>query len=161
MQGKILAARIDSVEYIRFVGVIRYSNCAGLEAHIENIFSKPDFSEIAIDLELAEMLDSTALGLLARISIELKKSSENKPVIFIQKGELAHILKRVCFDQVFNIVAKSNGADNLNFVELASISKNEEEVLACVVDAHRSLAEISESNKQYFTDITQALTKRE
>jgi len=158
MQGTILSTRVDSVEYIRLVGVIRYSHCAGLEAHIVKIFAEPDFSEIAIDLELAEMLDSTALGLLARISIEYKKISDKKPVIFLQKGELAHILKRVCFDQVFNILEKSQTADLSSFVELESVSKSEEEVLDCVIEAHRNLAEISESNERYFTDITKALS---
>jgi len=157
MQGTILSARVDTVEYLRFVGIIRYSHCAGLEAHIDRMFNDPDFTEIAIDLEHAQILDSTALGLLAKISIEFTKISNKKPVIFLNKGELAHILKRVCFDQVFNIISKSNQPENLNFVELASISKNEEQVLACVVDAHRSLAEISEDNKHYFTDITKAL----
>ncbi len=158
MQGTILCARVDSVEYIRFVGVIRYSQCAGLENHIDQLFKQPDFSEIAVDLEHAEMLDSTALGLLARISIEFAKISNKKPVIFLQKGELAHILKRVCFDQVFNIVDKTNHSEKLDFVELAPIAKNEDDVLACVVEAHRSLAEISEDNKRYFTDITKALS---
>lgn len=157
MQGTILSARVETVEYIRFVGIIRYSHCVGLEAHINQMFDQFDFSEIAIDLEHAEMLDSTALGLLARISIEFAKRSNKKPVIFLLNGELAHILKRVCFDQVFNIIAKSNDAENLEFVELASVQKNEEEVLACVVEAHRSLAEISDDNKCYFTDITKAL----
>jgi len=157
MQGSISSTRIDSVEYIRFVGVIRYSRCAGLEAHINKIFSSPDFSEIAIDLEHAEMLDSTALGLLARISIEYKNISDKKPVIFIKEGELAHILKRVCFDQVFNILAQSKTEASAQFVELESLPKSEEEVLDCVIQAHRSLAEISESNERYFTDITKVL----
>ncbi len=157
MQGTILTAKVNSIEYIRFVGVVRYSHCAGLEEYINQLFKKTDFTEIAIDLEQAEMLDSTALGLLARISIEFKKVSNKKPVIFIEKGELAHILKRVCFDQVFRIVSKPNSPDNLNFVELKTFEKDEEEVLESVVEAHRSLAEISESNEHYFTDITQAL----
>lgn len=157
MEGSILSARVESVEYIRFVGVIRYSQCAGLETHIEQLFKEPTFSEIAIDLENADMLDSTALGLLARISIEYEKISNKKPIIFLQSGELAHILKRVCFDQVFNIVAKSNDDKKLDFLELASVTKNEQEVLQCVIDAHKSLAEISKVNEHYFTDITQAL----
>ncbi len=157
MQGTILSARVDSVEYIRFVGIIRYSHCAGLETHINRMFNESGFKEIAIDLEHAEMLDSTALGLLARISIEFSKMSDKKPVIFLKRGELAHILKRVCFDQVFNIVEKYKRAENLDFVELAFVTKNEEEVLECVVQAHRNLAEISEDNEHYFTDITKAL----
>ena len=157
MDGSILSARVDSVEYIRFVGVIRYSQCAGLESHIKQLFKQPTFSEIALDLEHAEMLDSTVLGLLARISVEYKKISNKKPVIFLHSGELAHILKRVCFDQVFNIIAKSKGDNEMDFVELASISKNEEEVLECVLEAHKNLAELSITNQHYFTDITRAL----
>lgn len=157
MDGSILSARVDSIEYLRFVGIIRYSQCAGLEAYIDSIFSNPTFQDIAIDLEQAEMLDSTALGLLAKISIEYKKISEDKPVIFISPGELAHILKRVCFDQVFNIISKPVGEGDIKFVELDTIRQDEKQILASVVDAHKNLAEISESNQSYFTDITKAL----
>ena len=157
MEGSIMSARVDGVEYIRFMGVIRYSQCAGLESHIEKLFVEPRFSEIAIDLEKTGMLDSTALGLLARIAIEFKKMSDNRPVIFLRHGELAHILKRVCFDQVFNIVTQPKSNDDMNFVEISSVSNNEENILKCVIEAHKSLAEISEENNHYFTDITQAL----
>ena len=157
MDGSILSARVASVEYIRFVGVIRYSQCAGLEAYIDSLFSNPTFKEVAIDLEQAEMLDSTALGLLAKISIEYKKISTEKPVIFIMPGELAHILKRVCFDQVFKIISKPVNDNQIDFVELDSVSQDEEQILASVVEAHKYLAEISDSNERYFTDITNAL----
>jgi len=152
-----MSARVDGVEYIRFNGVIRYSQCAGLESHIEKLFQQPNFSEIAIDLEHAEMLDSTALGLLARIAIEFKKLSDNRPVIFLRRGELAHILKRVCFDQVFNIVTQVKSSDDMDFVEIASVANSEENILKCVLEAHKNLAEISNKNSHYFTDITQAL----
>lgn len=158
MKGAIMSARVDGVEYIRFIGVIRYSQCAGLEAHIEKLFAEPSFSEIAIDLESAEMLDSTALGLLARIAIELKKISGNKPVIFLRSGELAHIIKRVCFDQVFKIVAQAKSKNDMDFVEIASVANCEKNILKCVLEAHKNLAEISEENSGYFTDITRALS---
>ncbi|MDQ7050309.1 MAG: hypothetical protein Q9M92_12555 [Enterobacterales bacterium] len=156
MSGNILTARVDSLEYIRFLGVIRYSQCGGLECYIDKLFSKKEEFDIAIDLEQAEMLDSTALGLLARLSIEFKNSTNKKPTIFIRHGELAHVLKRVCFDQVFNIISKPKDENDLDFVELADVSKSEEEVLEFVIDAHKSLAEISDANHHYFTDITQA-----
>jgi len=157
MNGSILVARVGQVEYIRFVGIVRYTQCAGLESYIAKMFIEPDFSDIAIDLEMAEMLDSTALGLLARISIELKNHCDKKPIIFLKNGELAHILKRVCFDQVFDIVKKPRENNDMEFVEIASVSKSAEEMLSCVIDAHKSLAEISSKNEHYFTDITKAL----
>lgn len=157
MKGAIYSARVDSIVYLRFVGVIRYTQCAGLEKFIDKLFSNIDFDHIAIDLEPAEMLDSTALGLLAKLSIEMKKISDKKPVIFLHTGELAHILKRVCFDQVFDIIAKPKNELDMNFVELSSVSKTEEQLLECVVDAHKSLADLSCENEHYFTDITRAV----
>lgn len=158
MQGTIFSARMNTIEYIKFVGIIRYTQCTGLEAHIEKLFKSPSFTEVVIDLDDAEMLDSTALGLLARISIEYKKISDNKPILFLESGELAQILKRVCFDQVFNIIAKGETKEELSFVEVTSISKSEEEVLDYVIEAHKNLANISEKNQHYFTDITNSLT---
>ncbi len=157
MEGAIYSSTVGSVEYIRFVGVIRYSQCAGLESYINHIFESPTFSGLAVDLEQAEMLDSTALGLLARLSIEFKKISSDKPTIFIRTGELAHILKRVCFDQVFNIVSRPENNEGIEYVELASVIQDEKQVLKSVVEAHKSLAQISDENKKYFTDVTNAI----
>ncbi len=157
MNGAIFSAKVGSVVYIRFAGVIRYSQCAGLEAYINQLFLDADFTDIAIDLERAEMLDSTALGLLARISIEYKKISNKKPIIFLHNGELAQILKRICFDQVFNMVSKPKNEFDMDFVELSPISTSDENTLECVVKAHNDLAGLSSDNAHFFTDITQAI----
>lgn len=157
MQGQILTADFDGVIYIKLKGVIRYSQCAGLEAFIDNLFESPAFNSVAIDLENAEMLDSTALGLLAKISIELRKITQQKATLFIQNGELLHILKRVCFDQVFKIVPVKSHQENIDFVEIKNLKQSEQEVLSSVLAAHESLAELSESNRSLYTDITEAL----
>ena len=166
MKGRILTARLDDAEYINFIGVVRYSDCSGLEAYIDQLFQSPKgVSEIAINLENAEMLDSTALGLLARISIEFKKATDKQPVIFAKKGELSHILRRVCFDQVFHIMTSQQktsdlATDNdLNFVELATVEVNENQVLDSVLLAHQNLAEISVENEHFYTDISKVLAK--
>ncbi|PCI73530.1 MAG: hypothetical protein COB38_00240 [Gammaproteobacteria bacterium] len=166
MKGRILTARLDDVEYINFIGVVRYSDCSGLEAYINQLFQSPKgVNEIAINLENADMLDSTALGLLARISIEFKKATDKQPVIFVKKGELAHILRRVCFDQVFRIVtSQQNKSDlettqNLNFIELASVHVDENKVLESVLLAHKNLADISKDNLHFYTDISKVLAK--
>ena len=70
---------------------------------------------------------------------------------------MAHILKRVCFDQVFNIVSKPENSEGIEYVELASVTQDEKQVLKSVVEAHKSLAQISDENKNYFTDITNAI----
>ena len=148
MKGAILTTRAENIEYIKFVGTVRYSHCAGLESHINQLFDENNFDEVVIDLEEAEILDSTALGLLARVAIEQKKSSSLKPVIFLKQGELSNVLKRVCFDQVFTIILNDNIKFSGEFKELPIQSQSEKQILQRVIDAHRDLAKLDKQNEK-------------
>jgi anti-anti-sigma regulatory factor len=150
----ISVARKEDTEYIRFKGVIRYSQCAGLEHHIEQIFMRKDFKQVIIDLEKAEMLDSTALGLLARVAIEARKFLSDKPIIFVKNGDILRILQRVCFDQVFNILADGKVLSSSQFFDISTLQMNENQTLETVIRAHQDLASLSASNKEMFKDIT-------
>jgi anti-anti-sigma regulatory factor len=173
MEGAIFAIRSNRIEHFKFSGTVRYSHCAGLESYIDKIFSQQKtnsneigFDEVIIDLEEAEILDSTALGLLAKIAIEFKPYSEQKPVIFLRSGELASVLKRVCFDQVFAMVLDKKPVNNLSFSplvtpeleasETGSNNLSESKTLARVLEAHRCLAELDQKNQSLYQDITAA-----
>jgi len=157
MDGSIFAARDDDIEYIKLFGTVRYSHCAGLESHIDKLFEKNDFDEVVIDLEEADILDSTALGLLARVAIELKKTSSLLPIIFIRQGELANVLKRVCFDQVFTIMINSHRQKQAGFKEIPNQTQSEKQILQRVLSAHRNLATLDKKNEKLYQDITKAL----
>ena len=157
MDGAIFFARVESIEYLRFTGTVRYSHCSSLENHINNLFDKNDFDEVVIDLEEAVILDSTALGLLAKIAIEFRKNSEFKPVIFLRRGELANILKRVCFDQVFTIILDDKQSKIIDYTLLPNHSDNEKKMLQRVVEAHRILVELDEKNEVLFKEISLAI----
>lgn len=158
MNGAIFSARFSDIEYIKFTGTVRYSHCVGLESHIEQIFHDKDFNEIVIDLEDAEILDSTALGLLARIAIKLKNYTEQKSVIFVHPGELANILERVCFDKVFNIVTDKSYDQQGQLKELVNQPQSEQQVLSRVIEAHKNLVHLSQNSDKFYRDITHILS---
>ena len=160
MNGSVFATSVDGIEYIKFTGTVRYSHCGGLETHIDLLLSDKSTNEIVIDLEEAEILDSTALGLLARIAIEQKKLHHTRPVIFLKEGELNNILKRVCFDRVFELVHSTEFRLKSELEELVSQPKSEEAVLQRVIKAHQNLALLSSKNAQLYRDITNALGSR-
>ena len=157
MSGSILFASVDGIEYIKFKGTVRYSHCGGLESHIDSLFDDKKVEAVVIDLEEADILDSTALGLLARIAIEFKKYSDKSPVIFLKEGELNNIIKRVCFDQVFELVFDNPQQEPHELTELVQQPQDEQQVLRRVVEAHRNLAKLSKDNESLYTDITTAL----
>ena len=157
MNGTILAASVDGNEYLKFKGAVRYSHCAGLEAYIDELFARENIKLIIIDLEEAEILDSTALGLLARIAIEYRRISDKKPTIFLKNSELKNIIKRVCFDQVFELIYDRGQKLNQEFLELSKEQQDEEQVLKRVLDAHKNLAQLDAENESLYRDITKVL----
>ena len=67
--GRIQFAEMDGTFVLKFIGEIRLTLCSALDTTIEKIFSSRNFSSIVIDLTESRSIDSTTLGLLAKLSI--------------------------------------------------------------------------------------------
>lgn len=74
--GRIQFAEQDGTFVLKFVGEVRLTLCSALDATIERIFTALNFSAIVIDLTETRSIDSTTLGLLAKLSI---LSAEGRP----------------------------------------------------------------------------------
>ncbi|VFT17223.1 anti-anti-sigma factor [Pseudomonas aeruginosa] len=67
--GKIQFAEQNGSFVLKFVGEVRLTLCSALDSTIEKIFAALNFSAIIIDLTETQSIDSTTLGLLAKLSI--------------------------------------------------------------------------------------------
>ena len=65
--GRIQFAEQDGTFVLKFVGEVRLTLCSALDATIERIFTARNFTAIVIDLTETRSIDSTTLGLLARM----------------------------------------------------------------------------------------------
>ena len=72
MQGSICAGEFEGTHVLRFLGDVRVTLCASLDAYCDRMLKDPNFHAVIVDLEHTENLDSTALGCLARLSIRVK-----------------------------------------------------------------------------------------
>ena len=68
--GRIQFAEMDGTFVLKFIGEIRLTLCSALDATIEKIFSSLNFSSIVIDLTESRSIDSTTLGLLAKLGAD-------------------------------------------------------------------------------------------
>ena len=66
--GRIQFAEQDGTFVLKFIGEVRLTLCSALDSTIEKIFSALNFSAIVIDLTETRSIDSTTLGLLAKLS---------------------------------------------------------------------------------------------
>src|SRR6056300_1166115 len=103
IQGQIQAAHQDGAYLLRLVGDVRVTLCATFDDFLDKMFSDEQFASVNIDLCQAEGIDSTSLGLLAKLAIQAEQRFGLKPVIFSSNPSITRILESMGFEAVFDI----------------------------------------------------------
>ncbi|MBD7977064.1 MULTISPECIES: anti-sigma factor antagonist RssC [Pseudomonas] len=156
--GKIQFAEQDGIFVLKFVGEVRLTLCSALDATIEKIFASANFTSIVIDLIETRSIDSTTLGLLAKLSILSRQKVGLLPTLVTDQPDITRLLHSMGFDQVFNIVDQPSVTPE-NLTDLPSQDVSEPEVKARVLEAHRILMGLNESNREAFHDLVLALER--
>ncbi|KAA0697028.1 anti-sigma factor antagonist [Halopseudomonas laoshanensis] len=154
--GKIQFAESEGTFVLKFVGDVRLTLCAALDAYIEKIFSVLTFNAIIIDLTETDGIDSTSLGLLAKLSILSKQKVGFLPTLVSNQEDMNRLLQSMGFDQVFNIVSEITPTD-AELEDLPGQLLSENLVKDKVLEAHRILMNLNEHNRDAFRDLVSAL----
>ncbi|APQ10415.1 anti-anti-sigma factor [Pseudomonas oryzihabitans] len=156
--GKIQFAEQDGTFVLKFTGEVRLTLCSALDATIEHIFSSLNFSSIVIDLTDTQSIDSTTLGLLAKLSILSRQRIGLLPMLTTNNPDILRLLDSMGFDQVFNIVETVLPCPEC-LTDLPPQDQSEAEVRSRVLEAHRVLMGLNESNRNAFRDLVSALER--
>ena len=154
--GKIQFAEQSGTFILKFVGEVRLTLCSALDATIEKIFTSLNFSAIVIDLTETRSIDSTTLGLLAKLSILSRQKIGLLPTVVTTHDDITRLLQSMGFDQVFNIVESPLPCSEC-LADLPSQDQSEDVVKAKVLEAHQILMSLNESNREAFHDLVSAL----
>jgi anti-anti-sigma factor len=154
--GKIQFAEAEGTFVLKFIGDVRLTLCAALDAYIEKIFSVLTFNAIIIDLTETDGIDSTSLGLLAKLSILSRQKVGFLPTLVSTQDDMNRLLQSMGFDQVFNIVSQLTPTAT-ELEDLPGQELSEELVKDKVLEAHRILMNLNEHNREAFRDLVSAL----
>ncbi|MCK9237624.1 MAG: STAS domain-containing protein [Gammaproteobacteria bacterium] len=154
--GKIKFAEQDQTFVLKCIGEVRLNFCAVLNETIEQAIATGNSKAIIIDLTEVTSIDSTTLGLLAKLSILSRKSFGMLPTLASTNPDISQQLDAMGFAQVFNIVhTPAPCPECLN--DLPDQPQSEEVVRERVLEAHRILMELNESNRTAFRDLVSLL----
>ncbi len=158
MEGRILAASQDGSYVIRLVGDVRLTLCTSLDDFFQHMFDDPNFASVWVDLCDVEGLDSTTLGLLAKLALKVKERFGFEPAIYCCDPGISRLLKSMAFHRLFKLHEEScsNPAD---IAEIPSVKCNEDSVKKKVIEAHRVLMSISDENRDRFKDLLTVLER--
>ena len=154
--GTVLHGSHDGIHVLRFVGDIRYTLSPSINRFLKEIFSVGPPAGFVIDLTETDSIDSTNLGLLARIAQAMKNRNGPRVTILSDRADINAVLTSMAFDDVFDIVSHTSLQAEAG-KELAQESADKETLSRIVLEAHRALMELSEHNEEMFRDVVTTL----
>lgn len=139
-----------------FQGDVRLTLCTAVDDFLERMFADSAFRSVVVDLAQTESIDSTSLGLLAKLSIQAVRRFGRRPTLVSTRPEITRILVTTGLDDVFDLVQEPlEHTEQLG--ELDCRAASEEEIRDRVLEAHRILMDMSEQNRAAFEDLVATL----
>jgi len=153
---KILQAEQQGIYLLKFIGEIRLNVCSTLDNLIESMIEDPDFRTIVVDLTETEIIDSTTLGLLAKIAMAAEKRSHFLPTLVSTNPDITRIVLSMGFDRIF-IIVREPASRIEQLEEIPVLMASESQVRDKVLDAHRVLMSMNKKNQEEFKNLVRAL----
>jgi anti-anti-sigma factor len=154
--GKILVSDKDGNYLIKFSGDVRVNLCGSLNHHMAAIFGSTDVQHVVIDMLEAECVDSTTLGLIAKLALHCRKEYNINMQLFCQNPSILRTLDCMSFDEIIDICQEVTDIDaDLHVIE--TVNSDIDEVRRQVLEAHKLLTQLSPDSSKEFTDLIRAL----
>lgn len=156
MRGRILVGDHDGVYVLLFQGDVRLTLCTAVDTFFDRMFEDARFKSVVVDLGQTESIDSTSLGLLAKLSIQAGKRFGYRPTLVSTQADITRVLVTMGLDDIFDMVQEPLVHDE-QLGELPCREASETEVRQRVLEAHRILMDMNESNRAAFQDLVATL----
>ncbi len=157
--GQILVADHAGVYVIKMVGDVRLTLCISFDQFIDTMFSRADFCDVMFDLSDAEAIDSTTLGLMAKIALQGREEKGITPVIFSNNASINRLLQTMGFQEIFTIVSDLDAPVQPEQA-LAVDATEEQQVKEKVIEAHKILMGLNRDNRETFRNLVKMLEER-
>jgi len=154
--GKILVATVDNVPILKFIGDVRVLMSSALDNYFTSLYSRPVLDKMIVDMTETQGIDSTALGLLAKMAIQLRNRFNVRPTIVSTNPDITRILRSMSMGLICDILEEVSDPD-VSFDELNAQDETEDSVRKKVIEAHQTLMTLSDENRAEFQDLVSAL----
>lgn len=159
-ENRIYYAEKAGNYYMRFVGDVRVTFCGALTNYLDKLFSLDEINSVVVDLKSAKAVDSTTLGLLAKLALYLSNNKNLVPVLLVEDTSMIRLLESMGIDDIFEISAElpeKVGREK----ELECSVVGEEEAKQKVLEAHKTLMGLNNKNMMVFSELVKSLEKED
>jgi anti-anti-sigma factor len=155
--GQIYYAITGERGVLKLTGTIRHPLSQRLSQAARKVFAGAGIRQVVVDLQEAQFIDSTCLGLLAQVALRSLELDLEPPILVSPQREITRLLQTTGLDRAFVLIDDpAQPASALTNAEnLADVSRRPDPKL--VLEAHRALSDLNENNRHMFQSVIEAL----
>jgi anti-anti-sigma factor len=157
--GKAFYVKQSNTYVIKLVGDIRYTMGCSLDDFLNQLFENMDFDDIVVDLGETTCIDSTSLGLLAKIANFMQDRFAKKTTLISTDKDINQLLDSVGFYAVFNICEQCPTCSE-GSLRLSISDPSKTELTKTMFEAHSRLSELNDNNREIFKNVVEALKNK-
>ncbi len=156
--GRVLMANHQGKYVIKLTGDVRMTLCTTIDSCLITMVQDPKFDSVTVDVTEAEGIDSTSLGLLAKISRISYPKMDHLPLLISTQPDITRVVESMGFkDRVFTIVNQKDLIDVTGLQEREISAVDEGTARARILEAHQILMSLSENNYQAFRELVECI----
>ena len=124
---------------------------------MEILFGKNQVKSVVVDMLDADGVDSTTLGLIAKLGLHCREYYQMNVKLFCQNPSIIRTLECMGFDEIIDIYQQSPDEFDAELRSLEEVPAAVDEVRRRVLEAHKLLLKLNPNNSAEFTDLINAL----
>ena len=164
--GHVTHAEKQGVHVLRYFGDVNYILAPGIQRFVDHLVDDGSISGMVFDLTCAQSLDSTNLGLMARVNERLLNVGAANSVIISGNEDIDVVLCSMGFDQTFDLVPSGGPKVESPRISVAPDARVEaieaelpsaNDLRQTMLEAHRALIRLSEAGRLEFEPVVQCL----
>ncbi|MEZ5583936.1 MAG: STAS domain-containing protein [Candidatus Competibacteraceae bacterium] len=144
---------------IKLVGDIRHTIGCALDNFLNQLFALKDYDNICIDLSEATTIDSTNLGLLAKVANFMRDRFDRRATLICDNSDIHQMLDSVGFSDIF-IISQDRPSDAQAIHRLPVFEPTKPELTKTLYETHSTLSALNDENRKTFHEIVETLRGR-
>lgn len=151
--GRITHSRKDDVHVLHYFGRVDYTLAPTLQRYLDRLFQESRVGGFVFDLREATLLDSTNLGLLARVAERVRAGCGRRCVLVATTDDITDVLRSMGFEQIFDIVSDDPAVATEPDEEISVERPSQDELMRTMLEAHRTLVTLNDKDREKFQDV--------
>lgn len=149
--GRVLHRMAGARHHLRYSGRVQYTMAPAIERFADGFIDEVSPADLLFDLREATMLDSTNLGLMARLAARADRDNTGERCTIVSSNEdVTEVLRSMGFEEIFAIVPADPAADEPGLdEEITPQPTSQIDLLRTMLEAHRVLATLDESDASF------------